>query len=456
MIDKFYKAFIATNSFLFIALILFQWFTLVDLGPLNFKQYHIFMLLMLLGLFFQDFRTSLFAFLKQFQVFLTSYFLVLLAYGISITWTAEVGAAIAYLFKVSVYYLVFILFSIFIIEIVRLKLTKIMCYSATFGCFSFIVFAQLVLYLAGENLFKTLALGLLSGNPAILMYSIFKKIFNFDIFTFTFFSKMDRDLAILVSMKNNLATGFLIHYFVIALFQKGRNFLFSIAKYTSAALIFITISRSNIIGFAFSILLYLILTAEEKKMQYLLQVLGIISITGLVFFTFAEEIMSVFSALFSRFSEISDNSRIGMFELVMEKIKLHPIKGYGLATKTDLGDGHEGYVHNFFLNIWYMSGLLGIVAGLTMYLSLTYLFLKRMLHYLLRKNRLKMSFSIAWMLVLPAQPLFRILVSGGAGDFAFMEWVILSFYFGLLYVLINDLNENKNLKFNSLKHLKSS
>ncbi len=440
-----YRYFITANSCLFITLLLFQWFALLKFGSLNFKQFHIFMMLMFMGVLFKDFRLRVWAFVKRFQVFLMLYLVLYVMYFMSFFWAPDLGLAISFLFKTFVYYLVFILFAVFLMEMVRLNMTKYLCYAAAIGIVLFIIYAYVAFKMMNMNVFQTIAVGLLSGNPKLLMYGFYKELFNFDIWTLSNINN-NSDEAVLTSMKNNLATGFLIYFYVISLFQRKRNLVLSTAKYMALGFLLLTVSRSNIIGFAASAFLFVFLTFEKKLPQYLLLGLLGITIVGSFFIMFSEQILSATSALLGRFTEIQEGSRLDMYDIAVEKISARPWFGYGLAAKGEFEPGHEGYIHNFMLNNWYMSGVFCFLAGLIFYLYLLFGFAFKMLKYKLKRILPLIPFSIEWMLVLPAQPLFRVQVSGGAGDFSLMEWLILSFYFALLFIYIEEIKRNKERK----------
>ncbi len=206
----------------------------------------------------------------------------------------------------------------------------------------------------------------------------------------------------------------------------------------------LTVSRSNILGLSFSFLGFLLLTVHKKYIRYLiLGVLGTLLLTsGLV--VFWEQIAGIASAILGRFTDTEGGGRTDMFAEAVAGISTKPIFGFGLGAKVPHYAGREVYIHNFFLNIWYMCGISGVLFAVLLYLYILLQYVYKMAVYSLGKMKKNVYFSMPWALMLPSLPLIRILVSGGAGDFALTEWIMLSMYFATIYVYFTYGESNLN------------
>ncbi len=222
IVDAVYKLFLATNSFFFVSLLLFQWIKLVELGGVSLKHTHIFVGLMGGCLVFKRFRSSMFFFLKKFHVFLLIYGILFTTYIVSATYTEHLKQAVVFLFKAGVNFGLFLLLAVNFIEVIRLKLTKALLYGALFGTLLFVAYTQLAFFVIGQSFIEVIGIGLLSGDPQVLMFQLYKRLFNFDIWAMKV--NYDSDDEVVVALRNNLATGFLFFFFLFSIFGKKKTF----------------------------------------------------------------------------------------------------------------------------------------------------------------------------------------------------------------------------------------
>jgi hypothetical protein len=133
--------------------------------------------------------------------------------------------------------------------------------------------------------------------------------------------------------------------------------------------------------------------------------------------------------LHERFTELRDNPRIDQYRHAVRSIGEHPWLGRGFAARLDNADANR--VHNLLLSAWFEAGALGLVAVSLLLLVIVAVW-GRAMGLWGGLEPWKLAVSRPAILMLPVLPIFRAMVSGEGGHFAFVEWTCLAFFAGTI------------------------
>lgn len=136
------------------------------------------------------------------------------------------------------------------------------------------------------------------------------------------------------------------------------------------------------------------------------------------------------------FDDYSTQSRQDQFSLAVSQIETSPLTGTGYFE----AEGHV--IHNLFLAAWVHGGLAAFLLAITFYVGLILSWLSTVFAIAKRPDRWVIPIAFEWIAPLPLLPLFRVWLSGDAGNLFLGEWLALAAFFGC--VLANRVARRKS------------
>jgi O-antigen ligase len=282
------------------------------------------------------------------------------------------------------------------------------------------------------------AKAVLSGNAKELQFGFYPVLFNYK--AGVLISKETGDYTG-ASLRNTLIGSFILFLILIQLykpiFDTKRDRLARYIRGTSVTfsgvLVLLSVSRSNILVLGLSLalagIIFLLRTRRILSVRKMVMGLAGVLLLSIALVQIGNYLEGGAKVIGERLAELTDNPRIEMYAIALEKIEVSPLLGYGAGTEIPK---FEHQVHNLFLAAWFEGGLLTLVCALLFYFTILIYWIRTIIRVITQPRTWRLPISVHWVLVLPILPLFRAQVSGQGGNFTLIEWTCLAFFFGYL------------------------
>jgi O-antigen ligase len=200
----------------------------------------------------------------------------------------------------------------------------------------------------------------------------------------------------------------------------------------AVAMVLLSVSRSNIIVLALSLLLPFAVRIWQRVRHVRRETVLIIAAALLIVFMGAyvlsrgQVTSSIVRILQQRFSIISSDPRLVMYDNALSDIEKSTLLGYGFGIKVLDGRGVALRVHNVFLASWIETGVIGFLLSIGWYFVLVV----RLFSGILSQKTWSLNIPKEWAVAFLILPLLRVLESGAA-SFTLIEWLALAIYWGM-------------------------
>ena len=214
--------------------------------------------------------------------------------------------------------------------------------------------------------------------------------------------------------------------------------VFEMLLYISSILIVLmSLSRSAILALfaTFSLLLFLNILSGKLKTRVVFLAL-MIFLPFLVFFIFYESnfISVIMTGMIGgRFLDTTKGyqGRLDMYQEAMNAIDHHVLLGLGFGTVSE----DHGIIHNFLLNAWFQSGIVGFILAVLLFAVFLVFWIQQIIRLVIRPHLWVIGIAPEPVMALPILALIRLMV-GGAPFQTVIEWFPLSMFLG--FALANE------------------
>ena len=428
------------SFFLVIILAPFQWLSLFQVLGLSIKPIHISLGLVGVAVIIGgNLNIWKRLFLGKFW-FIYLYSLFLFWYVISLFWTRNLTFATPIVIKNSAYFFCFIIFMVFIIDLVRRGgFVKLAGVSALAGLAIYVIYMIYVFAHLGYNIFVEYYRAIISNDVQGLMFWFYPKLFNFSLAAI-----QDKDI-LLTNLRNTVMGGIIIDIILLNLWlriikSKALKVLTISFIMLGILLVLLSVSRSNTIILGLTLILPVIIRMRikkrkkiiNKKILFLIPVLLLgILISYFMFFSNGSSpwkfISSLSGILITRLNAIANDARWLMYKDALNQIYNNIIFGYGIGEPLLVAKRTTTRVHNVFLASWFETGFVGMFLSVLWYSIILVYWFKA-----IKSCRTWTSnIPIEWVATFPILPLLRVLESGSA-SFTLIEWLSLALFFGII------------------------
>lgn len=389
-----------------------QWITLLDVG-LSLKPMHppLFLAAAIGWARFSQGRVSA-ELIRAILPFVLLYIGYLSLLFLSVLW----GGTLTFTVKYLIYFICALGFMFLLATYDYDELMRVLFWGGISSSLFFVGVAALTLAANGVNLLDVVLRALITGNPAILQFVVFRNLFDA--------AAGDGGDAASVALRHT-SLGFVYIGFMLAA-ATARSSLWSWAGLLFAgSIILITVSRSLTITviLALSPLVYGL--SRKHPTTSLFALFGVF-IAVLILPLYVD--FSGFAKIIDeRFSSLSEDGRFRMYDIAVGLINDRPLLGYGSGYYDDFGGHKEHQVHNLFLGAWIQAGVLSLFCAVGFTLFLATLYFKRLAYYISDPSKV----CLLGILVLP---LFRTQISGSGGNYNLPEWICIAIVMSLFAV----------------------
>jgi O-antigen ligase len=270
--------------------------------------------------------------------------------------------------------------------------------------------------------------------------------FNFVIFAFFrgVFNALDStgDVLLVAATKNMVAVSLLV---IAMLVRSGsnrpsRDILGIGLLGVTLALLLMLNTRSVLLAAVPILVMATVVGAAIRPARNLVPlVLKAIGLLGLLVACVALYLpeLGISNSLSERFAfdDYSVTARVDQFQLAFAQIEMHPFTGRGYYE----ANGH--IIHNLFLAAWVHAGVVAFALAVIFYIVLIVRWLRIVAAVVAQPERWVLPIAFEWIAPLPILPIFRVWLSGDAGNLFLGEWIAVSAFFGC--VLANKLRHRR-------------
>lgn len=347
-------------------------------------------------------------------------FLTFASFFLSIFWAEKPSYGIILFVKNFIYFIFFILISDFFLSDLA-NFHRRIVKGAKLAIFFFVLFNVLVTISLGEDIFFKTLFGVFNDEAYKINYRYFFRLVNFNILEFDF-SDWGEDDFNTPSFRNIFGVSLIILYSILDTIKKPKR----LEKFTMlfiVVLLLMSQSRSSMMIFGLVFVIKYFVNKNSKKLLLAVMIAPIVILIALLFLDLG---------VFQRFTEFSEDARIGMLLNTFKEIKSHWIIGSGFGSLIET-NGKINHVHNFIIAAWYSSGIFAFIFTTIISLELGLKFY----------NQIKFkteSYRYYFIFGFPLLVLVRMMVGGNNGLPSFHDWIALSIF----YIFLNLLNTKSN------------
>lgn len=389
-----------------------QWITLLDLG-LSLKPMHPpFFLAAALGWFRFSRGQVAPALIRAILPFILLYIGYLSLLFLSVLW----GGTLTFTIKYLIYFISALGFMFLLSTFDHDDLMRLLFWGGISSSLFFVGVAAIQLAAAGVNLLEVVLRALMTGNPAILQFAVFRNLFDA--------AAGAGDDAASVALRHT-SLGFVYIGFMLAA-ATARNSLWSwVGMIVAGGIILITVSRSLTITVLLALLPLVFGLGRKHPTASLFGLFGLLVVILLL--PLYVDLSGFSKIIDERFSSLSEDGRFRMYDVALGFINERPMLGYGSGFFADFGGHKEHQVHNLFLGAWIQAGFVCLLFAIGFTLYLAALYFRRLAHFIADPSRI----CLLGILVLP---LFRTQISGSGGNYNLPEWICIAIVLSLFAV----------------------
>ncbi len=427
---------VAQSVGLVVLLMPFQWIALYEVADRSLKPVHIGLAVVGLGFFLLGRplqRVIAAAAASDWFALLFGLYVNMMMFAL--IWTTGPIAGGIIVFKQAMYFVVFLMLAGTIVGIPSDRMASAVKWSVPSGFLIFCAAGVVVFAMIGQNLFLQITAAIIRGDPKFLQFGIYPVMFKLaggkpqgeDAETFG------------TNLRNTLVGAFFLYILLLNMYRPlwrsvRMQVVATVFSLVGVALIFLSVSRSNILvlAIAFSLVFGIKLLRGWRPSMMTL-VLGLAAtaavFTGLV--AAPGFVSGSASIADQRVSEISSNTRIVMLQQVVTPLEEHPVRGSGINSTVSIASGHDSRMHNVFAVAWFEVGLWALVVAILFNAAIVIAWGRQMWRVIAYPDHWVLPVAPHWVAALPVLPLIRAQLSGG-GAFTLVEWSCLALFFGLV------------------------
>ena len=365
-------------------------------------------------------------------VFVVLYSCYLLWYVLSLGWTNSSLVALPAIAKNLVYFASFLALTVMIGNIVQKgNFVQLAGISALVGVLSFAAYMIVVFAAHGYNLIGEYFSAILAADAQRLQFWFYPTLFSFSMASN---APVTSDFT--TGLRNTVLGAIVIDAILLLTWRQIlKNQLLQIAAISVAALavamVLSSVSRSNIIVMALSLSLPFAIRLWQRVRHVRRETVLIaasallIAFVGAYVFSRGQVTSSAVRILQQRFSILTSDPRLVMYDNALSEIEKSSVVGYGFGKKVLDGRGVTLRVHNVFLASWIETGIVGFILSIAWYIVLVV----RLLSGIVSQRTWPLNVPKEWAVALLILPLLRVLESGAA-SFTLIEWLALAMYWG--------------------------
>lgn len=417
-----------------------QWFNLAKAIGLTFKPIHLSIFFSIIAfLAIKKKITVTKDFLSKIWPFLLFYISYLLISNCSLLWTPDLSVGITIVLKITIYFLLFLLFAILVYSTEPQNIAYAVYVGTTIGCIIFFLIVIYVFYILERNILLEYAISIISADSKSLQWAFYPTLFNFS--SGEIVSKGNVEF-VGTSLRNTLMGAFIFYIITLGMYRPLVSQLLKkpyleimgrIVIGCSTCLIIFSVSRSNIIVLLTIFLLVCLfkwIRPKHRGITYKNVLIVFMALFLSLFFY--QYIYSIGQILGERLLSITEDNRFAMYNEAFYQISKKVFMGFGLGTEVETVTGTMHRVHNIFLSSWLETGIAGFVLSILFYLAIVFFWFKQSILLIRYPQKWLLSVSPEWTMTLPVLPLVRSLISGAGGSFTYVEWLCLAFFFGTI------------------------
>jgi len=417
-----------------------QFLILANMGGLNVKPIHVcFVSIILFSTLYKESFPFFLELLRRYWGFFGGFLLYLVILLFSAYWANDIGAVFSKFVKFFTYFSICLLSTLVFSKSSYASVVRAVIFGAIGAVSAFIIIAIIALHFFGQNFFFFIINALKTGNFAAFQFSLY-------IYLSQYFGSTDpvETAGIRHATVNFLVFMFLL-FMAIQPLMKQRGQAQRIAGVVAAAMsiliIILSFSRSSIA--LIGVVLMFVWMFKLRRSQFRLPsrqtaftlAAAMIVVAGAIILLFAssglQTSLGKLGAVFAdRFAKLDNDERIRIYILAIQKLDLSPLFGYGGGARVATTDNHY-QIHNVFLNAWFETGILGLLASITFFGALLTAWTTNTLKFMRRPELWALPYSPAWTMALPILPLINAL-QGGDGNFDLASFFCISAFYGWL------------------------
>jgi O-antigen ligase len=370
-------------------------------------------------------------------VFVVLYGAYLLWYVLSLGWTPLPLVALPGIAKNILYFVCFLALTVMIANIVQKgNFVRVAGFSALAGVLSFAIYMVVIFAIHGYNVIGQYVSAILAADANRLQFWFYPSLFNFSSAS-NVASNAPSTGDFTTGLRNTVLGGIVIEAVLLLMWRQDlKNRLMQIVALSVAGLavllVLLSVSRSNIIVLAISLLLPFAIRIGHKlryvrrEMLLIPISLVLIALGGAFVLSRGQVTASVIRILQDRFGILANDPRLVMYDHALSDIEQNNFLGYGFGKQVTDSRGVALRVHNVFLASWIETGVLGLFLSLAWYAVL----IVRLFSGIASQKTWAHGLYREWALAFLILPMLRVLESG-AGTFTLIEWLALAIYWGI-------------------------